>query len=132
MLSGRSDGVRAMAGARVAVGTALVVAPGLVLRPWVGAEASRRPVPRLLARAMGGRDLAIGLGGLLAASHGAPVRGWIEAGMVCDVGDALATALAARHLPRAGAVAGILAALGTAAAGRRIVAALEGDPAPGT
>ena len=47
---------------------------------WIGADAARRPV-KVLARAFGARDLAIGLGVVIALDRGTPVRGWIEAGV---------------------------------------------------
>ena len=65
--------------ARIAVGAAFVLFPGLAGRMWIGADAARRPV-KVLARAFGARDLAIGLGVVIALDRGTPVRGWIEAG----------------------------------------------------
>jgi hypothetical protein len=50
---------------------------------------------------MGARDLALGLGAILAMRHDAPVRGWVEAGGLADAGDLAATLLAWRSLPRA-------------------------------
>jgi hypothetical protein len=64
-----------------------------------GAEASRTSV-RLFARTLGGRDLALGLGALLAETNRRPVRGWIEAGALADAGDTLATVLVFSKLPR--------------------------------
>src|SRR5580765_6643234 len=85
--------------ARVALGVTALVAPQLPARPWVGQDADR-PSVRLLARALGARDVALGLGGLLAMRHDAPVRGWIEGGAFADAGDFVATLLHFRSLPR--------------------------------
>ncbi|MCU1489608.1 MAG: hypothetical protein JWM85_1013 [Acidimicrobiaceae bacterium] len=74
--------------------------PGWVAAPWIGREAAATPGARLLGRALGGRDLALGLGALLAAQHDAPLRGWVEAGLLSDTGDTLATLLAFKKLPR--------------------------------
>ena len=41
----------------------------------------------MLARAFGVRDLAIGLGAVIALDRGMPVRGWIEAGVLSDAVD---------------------------------------------
>ena len=60
---------------RIAVGAAFVLFPGLAGRRWIGADAARRQV-KVLARAFGVRDLAIGLGVVIALDRGAPVRGW--------------------------------------------------------
>jgi hypothetical protein len=108
---------RLVAVGRVALGIVAMTAPRLPLRPWVG---DRRDDPALLvlARALGGRDLALGLGGLLAMGGDAPARGWIEAGGWADAGDALFTLLAFRHLPRAGRWAVLAAATGGAVAAR--------------
>lgn len=115
---------RTMAMARVAFGIVFTVTPGVVLRAWVGRDHAATPAVRMLSRGLGARDLAIGVGALLALRHDAPARGWIEAGVVSDLGDALGIALAARHLPRFGAIGGLVAALGAAGAGRRVVTAL--------
>lgn len=114
---------RAVAAGRIALGASFLVAPGAALRLWPGTAGSTgddRAVARLLARSVGGRDVALGIGALLALSHDAPVRGWIEAGMLADTVDAVAIALAFRRLPRARAALMLAAAVGTAVAGRRL------------
>jgi hypothetical protein len=78
---------------RIAAGAAFVLFPGLAGRMWIGSDAARRPV-KVLARAFGARDLAIGLGVVIALDRGAPVRGWIEAGALSDAIDTAATLLA--------------------------------------
>ena len=60
---------------------------------WIGSDAARRPV-KVLARAFGARDLAIGLGVVIALDRGTPVRGWIEAGALSDAIDTAASLLA--------------------------------------
>jgi hypothetical protein len=103
--------------ARCALGVTALVAPGLPLRPWVGAKDAAHPSSRLLARALGGRDLALGLGVILAFRNETPVRGWVEAGGLADAGDLAITAASFPRLPAAGrwmvagaAGAGVLAA----------------------
>jgi hypothetical protein len=78
---------------RIAIGAAFVLFPGLAGRMWIGADAGRRAV-KVLARAFGARDLAIGLGVVIALDRGTPVRGWIEAGALSDTIDCGATLLA--------------------------------------
>lgn len=78
---------------RQAVGAAFVLAPGIFGRTWIAGDAKRRPV-KVLARAFGARDLAIGLGVVIALDRGAPVRGWIEGGALSDAIDTAATLLA--------------------------------------
>jgi hypothetical protein len=122
------DVARAIGVARIALGTSYVLGPRLALRVWPGVSPGGgdgdAALARLLARSTGGRDIALGLGALLALSHDAPVRGWIEAGMLADAADAAAIVLAFRHLPRAKALLMLVAAAGTAAAGRRLAASL--------
>jgi hypothetical protein len=87
--------------ARVGLGLVALGKPSVPLSPWIGADRDRASA-RLLARALGGRDLALGLGPVLAARHDAPLRGWIEAGGVADTGDVVATLIAFAHLPKRG------------------------------
>jgi hypothetical protein len=87
------DAAMTHARARIALGAAFVLFPGLAGRMWIGPEAARRPV-KVLARAFGARDLAIGLGVVIALDRGTPVRGWIEAGALSDAIDTAASLLA--------------------------------------
>jgi hypothetical protein len=114
----------AVCAGRIALGASYGLAPGLALRAWPGRDAHADPAARFLARSTGVRDLALGIGTLFALQKDAPVRGWLEAGMLADVGDAAAVLLGFRSLPRARAVLALVAALGTVVAGRRLVADL--------
>ncbi len=118
---------RAVGAGRIALGLSYLAAPGLALRAWPGhrlAGDADGALLKLMARSTGGRDIALGVGVLLALSHDTPVRGWLEAAMLADAVDALAVVLALPHLPKAKAVLMIGAALGTAAAGRRLATSL--------
>ncbi|MDP8938401.1 MAG: hypothetical protein M3O23_11855 [Actinomycetota bacterium] len=116
--------IRAVAIGRIVLGASFVVAPGLGLRAWPGNDEARGPVSRLLARSVGVRDIALGMGTLLAVQHDTPARGWLEATMLADAGDAAAILLGFRHLPRVRAVAMLGASVGAAVAGRRLVSDL--------
>jgi len=85
---------------RIALGVGAVAMPFVPSLPWVGADAARQPAVRLFARALGGRDLALGMGLVLAMARDAPVRGWVEAGGLVDVGDLAVTLVSFRTLPR--------------------------------
>jgi len=85
--------------ARIGLGVAAIVAPTLPARPWIGDDADR-PSVKLMARALGARDLALGIGAVLAMNHDAPVRGWVEGGGFADAGDFVATMLHFRSLPK--------------------------------
>jgi hypothetical protein len=110
--------------ARCALGVVAMILPALPLAPWVGDARQDRSV-RLLARALGGRDLALGLGTLLALSHEAPVRGWLEAGGLADAGDVLATLGGFKALPRRGRWGVLAAAAGGVMAARLASVAVD-------
>jgi hypothetical protein len=91
---------RAIAWGRIAIGGTALVAPPIVTRPWVGDSADTSSA-RLLARTLGGRDLALGVGTLRALSRSdEEARPWVALAGVSDAVDALATAIAFAWLPR--------------------------------
>jgi hypothetical protein len=114
----------ALAAGRLALGVTALVVPGVPLRPWVG-DASKDRHSRLLARALGVRDLALGLGAILANRHDAPIRGWVEAGGMADAGDAAITAVYVRSLPPVGRWLVLAAAGGGAVAARLASVAVD-------
>jgi len=119
--------VKVVACGRIGLGISYILTPGLALRLWPGRPAGTEAdgaMLRMMARSTGGRDIGLGLGVLLAQKHDSPVRGWLEAAMLADVADAIAIAIAFRHLPRVKAVLMLGAALGTAAAGRKLASAV--------
>ena len=118
--------VRAVAVGRIALGLSYLATPGVALKLWPGRSGSTErdeALLRMMARHTGGRDIGLGVGALLAQKHDAPVRGWLEAAMLADVLDAASIVVAFRHLPRTKAVLMLVAALGTAVAGRHLAAA---------
>jgi hypothetical protein len=106
---------------RFLFGVAFIAKPELMERAWIGKQA-RLPGAQLLARAVGARDLALGLGGLQALRRDdGSARPWLAAAAVCDVVDFGATSAAGRGIPRqAGngvlAIAGVSALLSAVAA----------------
>jgi hypothetical protein len=90
---------------RVAMGAALTLAPGRTARGWVGSAADR-PGARVIASAMGARDVAIGLGAARALAEGFGARPWLRAGVLADATDLVAT-LRARSDLRPAAVVGV-------------------------
>jgi hypothetical protein len=89
--------VRSLNAGRVVLGAALLVLPGTSARLWLGASA-HDPRIKVLTRATGARDLAIGLGTIHALGAGEPARGWTLAGGASDLVDVGATLLAFRHV----------------------------------
>jgi hypothetical protein len=92
---------------RVVIGAGLVLAPALAARAWVGDDADS-PGAQVLASALGIRDVALGLGVLLAMKNDAPVRGWLEGAALADAVDFAATVRAGSGIPKAGRI-GVMA-----------------------
>jgi hypothetical protein len=85
-----------------------------------------RPADKLLARSLGIRDVALGIGAILAMDRGAPSRGWLEAGGLSDAGDLLATLAAFRSLPRFGRWTMLVATGGAVAAAGVLAPSVDG------
>jgi hypothetical protein len=86
-----------LAGGRIAIGVASLLAPGLVGRAMMGPEGASGGTC-LFLRLVGARDLALGIGVLAALDRNAPVRGWLRASAVVDALDAAGSLLARHHL----------------------------------
>jgi hypothetical protein len=111
------DGLaRGLAMNRISFGAGLILAPGLYARSWVGSKAAGEETTKVLARALGARDLVLGAGGLLALRHedAERARRWFTAQGVTDAVDLLAT-IAARDLPVPARVFAAVMAAGSAA-----------------
>jgi hypothetical protein len=117
----------AIAIGRIAIGIAAIVAPTVPMRPWVGRDFAWQPRAKLLSRSLGARDLALGVGVMLALRHKAPVRGWVEGAALADAGDALATLLAFPKLPKSGRWLVLASAVGAAAAARLAAPVVDAD-----
>jgi hypothetical protein len=120
----------ALARGRILIGAGLVLAPGLVGGSWIGGDAKRRAV-KTLARGLGARDVALGLGVVIALDRGAPVRGWLEACAVADLGDLGATLLAGDAIPERARTTVALIAAGSAALGAALARQLDPPPPAG-
>jgi hypothetical protein len=87
---------------RFLFGVAFIAQPNLMDRSWIGKQA-RPPGAQVLARALGARDLALGLGGLQAVTHNdGSARPWLAALAICDAVAFRATLAAGRGIPRPG------------------------------
>ena len=86
---------------RVAIGAAILAAPGRFMRSWIGDDASSTGAA-VLSRAVGTRDLAIGAGTL--ASLGAPedLERWLRAALAADATDLAVTVAHGGSLPPRG------------------------------
>jgi hypothetical protein len=109
---------RGLALNRISFGAGLILAPALYARSWVGSDAAGQDTTKVLARARGARDLALGAGGLVALRAGdrERARRWFAAQGFTDAVDLVAT-LAARDVPLPARIfAAVMAAGSTAIA----------------
>ena len=87
---------RGLAVVRLGVGCALLLAPRVGQRVWLGPG---RRAPRL-GLALGARDLLVGALTLRSVAQGEGVGRWLRAGAVADVADAAGHLLAGPRLSR--------------------------------
>ena len=92
---------------RAGLGVAMMIAPRLTLRPWMGSGIDG-PVPVAAARMMGGRDFVLGAGAAIAIGEGHGGASWVSMGAVADGVDAL-VALASPGLPWRARILAVLA-----------------------
>jgi hypothetical protein len=96
-------GALTVAAGRVALGLTALAWPAVPARPWVGASADDLAA-RVFGRALGARDLALGLGALAALARPGAEPGraasWVAAGALSDALDVAASLASWRDLPR--------------------------------
>jgi hypothetical protein len=109
---------------RIAAGSVYVAFPRVLAKSWTGIADRRVDA---LARAIGVRDLALGLGAFVALERDVPARGWFEAAALCDAVDAVATLLVFRELPRQQRWMIVAAAITGAAASVRVAPMGNGE-----
>jgi uncharacterized protein DUF4267 len=85
--------LRQLAGLRVIIGLAALLAPRLAARLF-GLDPDANPQAAYLGRLFGVRDVALGVGAL--ASNGAARRNWVLLGIGVDATDAVSAGLAGR------------------------------------
>ncbi len=109
---------------RVFAGVCLFLAPGRSGRAWTGGGGDE-VTANLALRGMGARDVALGVGTLVALERGTPVRGWIEAGVLSDSADAVGTVMRWRSLGNVRALFWLSAELGAALFGSRLAQTVD-------
>ncbi len=95
----RKNAITSLAALRLAVGVSAWATPRVAGRMF-GLDAAGNPQAPYLARLFGVRDAALAWGVL--NSEGDAQRGWLAAGLACDIGDALAGIAGGRagYLPK--------------------------------
>jgi hypothetical protein len=120
--------VRLLSAGRIFFGLSMLFAPKRTLRTWIGDDVESART-RMLIRSFGARDLALGLGPLMAMRRDAPVRGWVEAAAIGDLVDFTGTLLNLRRVPQLGAYRVLTSAAAAAAAGLWAAPRLAQEPA---
>ena len=122
------QGATAVAAGRVAIGLAALAWPSVPSRPWVGAAADDLAA-RVFGRALGARDVALGVGALTAlrgeAAQPGSARAWVAAGALSDALDVVASVSSWRDLPRIGRWLVAVSAAGAALTGAAGAVALR-------
>jgi peptide-methionine (R)-S-oxide reductase len=114
---------------RIAFGIGAIVAPGAATRLMARRRDSSGIAP-LFARMLGARDLALGLGTVIALDRGKPVRGWLEASALADTADCVASVLHREEMaPNAFKGTAVIAAA-SAALGAFLSRRLDPSPPP--
>jgi hypothetical protein len=120
-MPGSTDAIAFGAG-RSLFGVAILVTPGRITRAWVGADDTRSAV---LARCLGGRDIVLGAGLVLAAARGHDPRPWLAGGALADAVDGIATLAAGGDIPGNGRLGTAALAGGSALFGAWLASAID-------
>ena len=127
-------GAATVAAGRVALGLTALAWPSVPARPWVGAPADD-VTARVFGRALGARDLALGLGALAAlrapGEQAGSASAWVAAGALSDSLDVAASVASWGELPRLTRWLVVASAGGAALAGAAGAVAVRQDkPGP--
>ncbi len=102
---------------RIALGSAVLIAPERVVGHWLGKENASSPAVQDLGRGLAARDIALGFATLQTLGDAVLGPRMLAACAAADTVDTIATIVAREHLPRAGVIATVAIAGGTAVAG---------------
>ena len=110
---------------RIQYGLGMVLNPQLNAKIWVGDRNARRAPAKLLAQALGARDLVLGAGALASLGDPNAARSWYAAMAVSDGIDIPVTALAGREIPLPARAATLAIAIASTAIGAAYAASPE-------
>jgi len=105
---------------RILIGAAFVAAPESVGRSWIGDAANADG--GVMARAFGGRDIALGAATLIAARESKTLSSLLALGVMVDAIDCAATLAAGERIPDRARYASAGLAAGAAINGLRLFA----------
>ena len=102
---------------RIQYGLGMILTPERNAKVWVGGRAARRTPTKVLAQALGARDLVMGAGALRALGDPDAARAWFTALAVADGVDIPVTALAGDDIPLPSRAATVAIAIASTAIG---------------
>jgi hypothetical protein len=114
---------------RVVFGAAALAAPGATGQLLAG-DGGAAPDAQAFLRGMGGREIGLGVGLLIAIRANRPVRPWLAAALLADGGDIAGIAGAWRHMDPSKRRLGLATAGGAAATGAILLATVGRDSVP--
>jgi hypothetical protein len=118
------DLARMLLVARVAIGSACFLFPRRAVRVWTGEE-QESGTAAMAVRALGARDVAIGMGGLRALEEGESVSRWLEAGALSDAADTVGALAGFRRLGQLRRLIFVATAASATYLGFRLAASLD-------
>ena len=118
------DAARALHVGRIAIGTAMLVAPRLAAGGWIGAR-NVNPAATVLVRGFGARDAVLGALALHTLDNEQVGPRYLAATAAVDAVDAVAAVAVLSHLPRGRGLMGLAVAGGAAAGGAALSRALK-------
>jgi hypothetical protein len=111
----RKDAARLLAVGRIVIGALIFLFPSTFVQLWTGRRNEKYPT-NMLARGLAARDVALGVGTLIAL-EGSSASRWLQACAVADAGDAVGTLTSMRELGGLKATGLLAVEVGAAAVG---------------
>jgi hypothetical protein len=93
------EAARLVGFSRLLIGALIWLFPGFLIRSALG-ESNDTEQMRSSARRLGGRDMALGAGLVVALENDEPAGGWLAAGAFSDASDAFSSLVYGDDIPR--------------------------------
>jgi hypothetical protein len=116
--------LRLLSAGRILIGVAFVAAPARGAAGWIGRDAEHAGT-QVMARAFGGRDIALGAATLATVGSRGPLLPLVLGGVLADATDAAGTLAAGDRIPAAARRTAAAVAVGAALTGAWIATRLD-------
>jgi len=118
--------VQVLSFVRLLIGVGFLLLPRRLGRWWTGEE-DMSTTSRMALRSLGGRDVALAVGTMVALENDGNVRGWLEAGAVADASDAVGTLANWGDLPGLRRLLGLASSVSAVALGLNLAQSFSED-----